>query len=237
MITAASTLLTIRDVAKNIEENQHYIKRMLVIVFKSPECIWPTHAKQTLKMLIVPALQWMLFVRILVPGWWVKPWVEQWRWKSCTNSHGCCTSASSSFSSGLMLFPLVWSEGEFTAIGHFSSRYCWLNYRTASASSASLKFHIHYNHLQSTHFLILSNHSPTCLLSLPFQCLVDCIGLSCTLVRGEYNRAWNEVLLFTGSPSSNGRSSLPCRYIVDLLHQPGSLLKANTPAAVQYQTI
>ncbi|KAM3860418.1 armadillo repeat-containing protein 3 [Diretmus argenteus] len=64
-----------------------------------------------------------------------------------------------------------------------------------------------------------------------FKCLADRIGVSCTLVRGKYNRAWNEVLLFQGTPPQ------PWRYIVDLMHQPGKLLKANTPAAVQYQTI
>ena len=66
MITAASTLLPIRNVAKNIEGNEHYIRRMVVIVFKSPELnslnvtigfyIWPTHAKQTLQILIAPTL-------------------------------------------------------------------------------------------------------------------------------------------------------------------------------------
>ncbi|KAM7390610.1 hypothetical protein PAMA_008677 [Pampus argenteus] len=76
-----------------------------------------------------------------------------------------------------------------------------------------------------------------CHRALLFKCLADCIGMSCTLVRGEYNRAWNEVLLFKGNPSSSGRSSQPCRFIVDLMHQPGSLLKTNTPAAIQYQTI
>ncbi|KAM6971680.1 armadillo repeat-containing protein 3 isoform 2-T2 [Tautogolabrus adspersus] len=76
-----------------------------------------------------------------------------------------------------------------------------------------------------------------CHRALLFKCLADCIGLSCTLVRGEYNRAWNEVLLFDGNLSSNGRSPQPCRYIVDLMHQPGNLLKAYSPAAEQYQTI
>ncbi|XP_070842419.1 armadillo repeat-containing protein 3 [Chaetodon trifascialis] len=100
-------------------------------------------------------------------------------------------------------------------------------------------------HLSELKFQLQSNVVPIglirrgiyCHRALLFKCLVDCIGMSCTLVRGEYNRAWNEVLLFGGNPSSNGRSSQPCRYIVDLMHQPGSLLRANTPAAVQYQTI
>ena len=31
--------------------------------------------------------------------------------------------------------------------------------------------------------------------TIPFQTLADKIAVSCSLVRGEYNRAWNEVLL------------------------------------------
>ncbi|XP_040921208.1 armadillo repeat-containing protein 3 [Toxotes jaculatrix] len=100
-------------------------------------------------------------------------------------------------------------------------------------------------HLSELKFQLQSNVIPIglitrgiyCHRALLFKCLADCIGISCTLVRGEYNRAWNEVLLFSGDPSSNGRSSQSCRYIVDLMHRPGSLLAANTPAAVQYQTI
>uniref|UniRef100_A0A7N8XYQ3 Armadillo repeat containing 3 n=1 Tax=Mastacembelus armatus TaxID=205130 RepID=A0A7N8XYQ3_9TELE len=76
-----------------------------------------------------------------------------------------------------------------------------------------------------------------CHRALLFKCLADCIGISCTLVRGEYNRAWNEVLLFSENLSSNGCSSQPCNYIVDLMHEPGNLLAVNTTAAVQYQTI
>ncbi|XP_030612651.1 armadillo repeat-containing protein 3 isoform X2 [Archocentrus centrarchus] len=73
--------------------------------------------------------------------------------------------------------------------------------------------------------------------ALLFKSLADCIGLSCTLVRGDYNRTWNEVLLFSRNPSNKLHSSQPCRYIVDLMHQPGNLLPVNSPAAVQYQTI
>ncbi|XP_042366739.1 armadillo repeat-containing protein 3 [Plectropomus leopardus] len=99
-------------------------------------------------------------------------------------------------------------------------------------------------HLSELKFQLQSNIVPIGLISRGIYChraflfkyLADCIGLSCTLVRGEYNRAWNEVLLFNGNISRNERSSQPCRYIVDLMHQPGSLLKASTPAAVQYQT-
>ncbi|KAM9337342.1 armadillo repeat-containing protein 3 [Symphorus nematophorus] len=100
-------------------------------------------------------------------------------------------------------------------------------------------------HLSELKFQLQSNVIPIGMISkgiyshraLLFKCLADCIGLSCTLVRGDYNRAWNEVLLFDGSPSSNRHSSQPCRYIMDLMHQPGSLLTANTPAAEKYQTI
>nr|XP_020465302.1 armadillo repeat-containing protein 3 isoform X2 [Monopterus albus] len=100
-------------------------------------------------------------------------------------------------------------------------------------------------HLSQLKFQLQSNVIPIglirrgiyCHRALLFKCLADCLGISCTLVRGEYNRAWNEVLLFNGTPSSNGFSSQPCRYIVDLMHQPGSLLAVSTVAAEQYQTI
>ncbi|XP_032360155.1 armadillo repeat-containing protein 3 isoform X2 [Etheostoma spectabile] len=100
-------------------------------------------------------------------------------------------------------------------------------------------------HLNELKFQLQSNVVPIGLISrgihchraLLFKCLADCIGMGCTLERGECGRAWNEVLFFNGNPSMNERPSQPCRYIVDLMHQPGSLLTANTPAAVQYQTI
>ncbi|XP_062297753.1 armadillo repeat-containing protein 3 isoform X2 [Scomber scombrus] len=100
-------------------------------------------------------------------------------------------------------------------------------------------------HLSELKFEFQSNVIPIgiigkgiyCHRALLFKCLADCIGMSCTLVRGEYNRAWNEILLFKGNPSSNEHSSQPCRLIVDLMHQPGNLLKTKTAAAVQYQTI
>nr|XP_019942913.1 PREDICTED: armadillo repeat-containing protein 3 [Paralichthys olivaceus] len=100
-------------------------------------------------------------------------------------------------------------------------------------------------HLSELKFQLQSNVIPIglitrgiyCHRALLFKCLADFIGMSCTLVRGEYNRAWNEVLLFSVDPSSNGRSSQPSRYLVDLMHRPGSLLAVNTPAAVQYQSI
>ncbi|XP_071398841.1 armadillo repeat-containing protein 3 [Centroberyx affinis] len=100
-------------------------------------------------------------------------------------------------------------------------------------------------HLSELKFELHSNVVPIgriskgiyCHRAMLFKCLADRIGVSCTLVRGEYNRAWNEVLIIPGAPSTPGCSPQPCRYIVDLMHQPGSLLKASTPAAIQYQTI
>ncbi|XP_049604694.1 armadillo repeat-containing protein 3-like [Syngnathus scovelli] len=72
-----------------------------------------------------------------------------------------------------------------------------------------------------------------CHRALLFKYLADCIGLSCSLVRGDYNRAWNEVLVC----KRDEHSSQPCRYIVDLMHQPGTLLRAQTPAAFRYHSI
>ncbi|KAG7259910.1 hypothetical protein CRUP_017477 [Coryphaenoides rupestris] len=85
-----------------------------------------------------------------------------------------------------------------------------------------------------------------CHRALLFKCLADRVGLSCTLVRGEYNRAWNEVLLpaavavaaATAAPAEvMTTQSAGLLYVVDLMHRPGSLLRANTPAAIQYQSI
>ncbi|KAM6900539.1 armadillo repeat-containing protein 3 [Xenentodon cancila] len=100
-------------------------------------------------------------------------------------------------------------------------------------------------HLSELKFQLQSNIVPIGLIkkgiyihrALLFKCLADCIGLSCTLVRGDYWRAWNELLLLRESPSSKQRSSQPHRYIVDLMHQPGSFLPVNTLSALKYQTI
>ncbi|CAF1328260.1 unnamed protein product [Adineta steineri] len=67
-----------------------------------------------------------------------------------------------------------------------------------------------------------------------FKTLADRLGISCTLARGNYNRAWNEVLL--------GESSAGVRYpaktwIVDLLHEPGRLIHANSSDARTYTTL
>uniref|UniRef100_A0A8C8D7F4 EDR1/CTR1/ARMC3-like peptidase-like domain-containing protein n=1 Tax=Oncorhynchus tshawytscha TaxID=74940 RepID=A0A8C8D7F4_ONCTS len=73
--------------------------------------------------------------------------------------------------------------------------------------------------------------------ALLYKVLADRIGVSCSLVRGEYNRVWNEVLLSVGMPHYPGCQPQPRAHLVDLIHQPGRLLRANTPQAKQYQTI
>lgn len=70
-----------------------------------------------------------------------------------------------------------------------------------------------------------------------FQALADRIGLTCSLVRGSYSRAWNEVLLSctpTNAPTFHPQTK---SFVVDLMHNPGNLLKCGTPAAIQYQMI
>ncbi|RXM27283.1 Armadillo repeat-containing protein 3 [Acipenser ruthenus] len=73
--------------------------------------------------------------------------------------------------------------------------------------------------------------------ALLFKALADRIGINCSLVRGEYNRAWNEVLLADEVPKAPGKLFPPKAYTVDLMHSPGHLMKKNSPEAIQYQCI
>ncbi|XP_058875809.1 armadillo repeat-containing protein 3 isoform X5 [Acipenser ruthenus] len=73
--------------------------------------------------------------------------------------------------------------------------------------------------------------------ALLFKALADRIGINCSLVRGEYNRAWNEVLLADEVPKAPGKLFPPKAYAVDLMHSPGHLMKKNSPEAIQYQCI
>ncbi|CAF0918989.1 unnamed protein product [Rotaria sp. Silwood1] len=64
-----------------------------------------------------------------------------------------------------------------------------------------------------------------------FKTLADRLGIPCTLTRGNYNRAWNEVIL----GQSSGAVRYPAKtWIVDLLHEPGRLLLANSSDARIY---
>ncbi|XP_054245938.1 armadillo repeat-containing protein 3 [Indicator indicator] len=77
-----------------------------------------------------------------------------------------------------------------------------------------------------------------CHRALLFKVLADRIGIGCTLVRGEYNRAWNEVKLVEDSPQGAAGLLLPPReYIVDLMFEPGSLIKEGSAEADLYKYI
>ncbi|XP_057680853.1 armadillo repeat-containing protein 3-like [Corythoichthys intestinalis] len=76
-----------------------------------------------------------------------------------------------------------------------------------------------------------------CHRALLFKYLADSIGLKCTLVRGDYNRGWNEVLLYKGDSCSKDNFSQPSCYIVDLMHQPGTFLEADSAAAIDYESL
>ncbi|XP_068002542.1 armadillo repeat-containing protein 3 [Melanerpes formicivorus] len=77
-----------------------------------------------------------------------------------------------------------------------------------------------------------------CHRALLFKVIADRIGIGCTLVRGEYNRAWNEVKLIEDSPQGAPRLLLPPReYIVDLMFEPGSLIKQGSAEADLYKYI
>ncbi|KAM7071251.1 armadillo repeat-containing protein 3 [Acridotheres tristis] len=71
--------------------------------------------------------------------------------------------------------------------------------------------------------------------ALLFKVLADRIGIGCSLVRGKYNRAWNEVKLVEHSPE--GLLLPPQEYIVDVMFEPGRLLKQGSVKADQYKYI
>ncbi|XP_071838441.1 armadillo repeat-containing protein 3-like [Apostichopus japonicus] len=73
--------------------------------------------------------------------------------------------------------------------------------------------------------------------ALLYKVLADRIGLACTLVRGEYNRAWNEVLLTDDDDNPELPRFPPKPFIVDLIHHPGSLFLSDSPDAINYQKI
>ncbi|XP_046850751.1 armadillo repeat-containing protein 3-like [Xenia sp. Carnegie-2017] len=73
--------------------------------------------------------------------------------------------------------------------------------------------------------------------ALLFKVLADCLCIPCSLVRGEYNRAWNEVMICLES-QKNDKIVYPSRtYIVDLMHEPGTLMAANSPEADGYKRL
>ncbi|NXY41204.1 ARMC3 protein, partial [Ceuthmochares aereus] len=74
--------------------------------------------------------------------------------------------------------------------------------------------------------------------ALLFKVIADRIGVGCSLVRGDYNRAWNEVELVDHPPKGIAGLLLPPKkYIVDLMFNPGFLIKQGSAAADQYKHI
>ncbi|XP_048151135.1 armadillo repeat-containing protein 3 isoform X4 [Corvus hawaiiensis] len=71
--------------------------------------------------------------------------------------------------------------------------------------------------------------------ALLFKVIADRMGIGCSLVRGKYNRAWNEVKLVEDSPK--GLLLPPQEYVVDLMFEPGCLMKQGTAKADQYKRI
>ena len=67
---------------------------------------------------------------------------------------------------------------------------------------------------------------------LLFKALADRIGLQCSLVRGEYGRAWNVI-----SIAEEEGELYPSDYLVDLMHVPGRLMKVHSPEAIEYQML
>ena len=81
--------------------------------------------------------------------------------------------------------------------------------------------------------------------SLLFKALADRISLPVSLVRGQYNRYANVIELVddvdgTEEPSGGqivGQVIAPKAYIVDLIHQPGRLMKIESNEAVEYMKL
>ncbi|ETE67047.1 Armadillo repeat-containing protein 3, partial [Ophiophagus hannah] len=74
--------------------------------------------------------------------------------------------------------------------------------------------------------------------ALLFKVLADRIAINCSLYRGEYNRGWNEVKLVDDSPLGIPGLLLPPQvFIVDLMYEPGCLMKEESPEADRYRRI
>uniref|UniRef100_UPI00398E7C3A armadillo repeat-containing protein 3 isoform X2 n=1 Tax=Pristiophorus japonicus TaxID=55135 RepID=UPI00398E7C3A len=73
--------------------------------------------------------------------------------------------------------------------------------------------------------------------ALLFKALADRIGISSSLVRGEYSRAWNVVMLFDHHPQdTTGLLFPPNEYIIDLMHRVGNLMRTDSPDATHYES-
>ncbi|XP_012586689.1 PREDICTED: armadillo repeat-containing protein 3-like isoform X2 [Condylura cristata] len=98
------------------------------------------------------------------------------------------------------------------------------------------------HHLSELKFQLKSNVIPIGLIkkgvfyhrALLFKALADKIGVGCSLVRGEYGRAWNEVKLMSETRKVGGVPPLE-GYIVDLMFSPGGLIKLRSREAELYR--
>jgi HEAT repeat protein len=68
--------------------------------------------------------------------------------------------------------------------------------------------------------------------ALLFKVLCDQLAIGCSLIRGDYNRYWNETVVEGVSDSPIQR-----KYVVDLVTHPGRLLLDGSPEATQYTRI
>ena len=70
-----------------------------------------------------------------------------------------------------------------------------------------------------------------------FQALADRLAIPCSLTRGEYNRAWNIVMLCDDTQTPPAPSYPPNEFLVDLIHVPGRLMRTDSADAVNYQKL
>ncbi|KAL8577393.1 hypothetical protein ACOMHN_060215 [Nucella lapillus] len=73
--------------------------------------------------------------------------------------------------------------------------------------------------------------------ALLFKALADRLSIGCTLTRGQYNRAWNQVMLTEEEDTPDVPKYPPRPFIVDLMCEPGRLLSQDSQDYVAYQKI
>ena len=75
--------------------------------------------------------------------------------------------------------------------------------------------------------------------ALLFKALADRVAISCSLVRGGYNRAWNVVLVPKRPRNVDGQTvQFPSqKFVVDLMYRPGCLMAEDSQEAIRYQHV
>jgi HEAT repeat protein len=69
--------------------------------------------------------------------------------------------------------------------------------------------------------------------ALLFKVIGDRIGIPSSLVRGAFNCAWNELVLSDDYEDASIKFP-PKTYVIDLIHEPGRLMRTDSAAAVTY---